>query len=151
MNAKITVTCYRSKILSNGEAPLMVKITKNGKRSLKTRGISLNPRYWDFEREKPKGNDGLVVDVDAYDGISSKSLGTLHHFHHGGVLGFGKSLLISACTTTYDVADASKQILEHVGTDNGFTCHKTLVLADGMTFNLWGSLQSKASPSSPSG
>ena len=56
MNAKITVTCYRSKILSNGEAPLMVKITKNGKRSLKTLGISLNPKYWDFERDKPKSN-----------------------------------------------------------------------------------------------
>jgi site-specific recombinase XerD len=56
MNAKITVTCYKSKILSNGEAPLMVKITKNGKRSLKTLGISLNPKYWDFEREKPKSN-----------------------------------------------------------------------------------------------
>lgn len=56
MNAKITVTCYRSRILSNGESPLMVKITKNGKRSLKSLGISLNPRYWDFERDKPKGN-----------------------------------------------------------------------------------------------
>lgn len=56
MNAKISVTCYRSKILSNGEAPLMVKITKNGKRSLKTLGISLNPKYWDFERDKPKNN-----------------------------------------------------------------------------------------------
>ncbi len=56
MNAKISVTCYRSKILSNGEAPLMVKITKNGKRSLKTMGISLNPKYWDFERDRPKSN-----------------------------------------------------------------------------------------------
>ena len=56
MNAKITVTCYRSKILSNGEAPLMVKITKNGKRSLKTLGISLKPKYWDFEHDKPKSN-----------------------------------------------------------------------------------------------
>lgn len=56
MNAKISVTCYRSKILSNGEAPLMVKITKNGKRSLKSLGISLNPKYWDFERDKPKSN-----------------------------------------------------------------------------------------------
>ena len=34
----------------------MVKITKNGKRSLKTLGISLNPKYWDFERDKPKSN-----------------------------------------------------------------------------------------------
>ena len=56
MNAKITVTCYRSRILSNGESPLMVKITKNGKRSLKSLGISLNPRYWDFAKNCPKKN-----------------------------------------------------------------------------------------------
>lgn len=56
MNARISVTCYKSKILKNGEAPLMVKITKNGKRSLKSLGISLNPKYWDFERDKPKSN-----------------------------------------------------------------------------------------------
>ena len=34
----------------------MVKITKNGKRSLKSLGISLNPDYWDFERDQPKRN-----------------------------------------------------------------------------------------------
>lgn len=56
MNAKISVTCYRSKLLSNGEAPLMVKITKNGKRSLKSLGVSVNPKYWDFDRDKPKSN-----------------------------------------------------------------------------------------------
>jgi hypothetical protein len=56
MNAKISVTCYKSKILSNGETPLMVKITKNGKRSLKTLGVSLNPKYWDFDRDRPKSN-----------------------------------------------------------------------------------------------
>lgn len=56
MNAKISVTCYKSKILSNGESPLMVKITKNGKRSLKSLGVAVNPKYWDFERDKPKSN-----------------------------------------------------------------------------------------------
>lgn len=56
MNAKISVTCYKSKILSNGESPLMVKITKNGKRSLKSLGVTVNPKYWDFERDKPKSN-----------------------------------------------------------------------------------------------
>lgn len=56
MNAKISVTCYKSKVLSNGECPLMVKITKSGKRSLKTLGVSVNPRYWDFEKERPKSN-----------------------------------------------------------------------------------------------
>ncbi|MBR6046853.1 MAG: site-specific integrase [Bacteroidaceae bacterium] len=56
MNAKISVTCYKSKTLRNGESPLMVKITKDGKRSLKTLGISLKPRFWDFEHDKPKSN-----------------------------------------------------------------------------------------------
>lgn len=56
MSAKITVTCYKSKILSNGESPLMVKITKSGKRSLRALGVSVNPKHWDFEKEKPKNN-----------------------------------------------------------------------------------------------
>jgi len=34
------------------------------------------------------GTNGLIVDVDAYDGVGSKSLSTLHHLLHGGVLGF---------------------------------------------------------------
>ena len=34
----------------------MVKITKGGKRSLKSLGVSVNPRHWDFQRDKPKGN-----------------------------------------------------------------------------------------------
>ena len=48
MNAKISVTCYKSKTLRNGESPLMVKITKDGKRSLKTLGISLK---WKIQSE----------------------------------------------------------------------------------------------------
>ena len=43
-----------------------------------------------------------------------------------------------APTVSYDVADACKEVFEHVGTNNGFTCHNTLILADGVTFNLWG-------------
>ena len=80
-----------------------------------------------------------------------RTAGGYHEHLNGGVLGFGKHFLVSTSTTAYDVADAGKQILEHIGTDNGFTCHYTLILADSVTFNLWGSLQSKASPSSPSG
>ena len=96
-----------------------------------------------YHEHRAVGTDGFIVDIDAYDGVGSHSLSTLHHLLHGGVLGFGKHFLISASTTAYDVADASKQILKHVGTDNGFTCHHTLVLADSVTFNLWGSLQAK--------
>ncbi len=56
MSIKISVTCYRSRILSNGESPLLVVITKQGKRSLKSLGVSINPKYWDFDKDKPKRN-----------------------------------------------------------------------------------------------
>ena len=35
MEATISVVCYKSKMLSNGEYPLMVRVAKDGKRSMK--------------------------------------------------------------------------------------------------------------------
>ena len=32
MEATVNVTCYKSKVLKNGESPLMVRICKNGKK-----------------------------------------------------------------------------------------------------------------------
>lgn len=56
MKASISVVCYRSKTLSNGENPLMLQISKDGKRKYKSLGISLNPKFWDFTKNKPKSN-----------------------------------------------------------------------------------------------
>jgi len=56
MNASISVVCYKSKTLSNGENPLMVQVSKNGKRKYQSLGVSINPKYWDFEKNKPKSN-----------------------------------------------------------------------------------------------
>jgi integrase len=56
MNATVNVLCYKSKTLSNGENPLMIRVSKNGKRTYKSLGISINPTYWDFEKNKPKRN-----------------------------------------------------------------------------------------------
>lgn len=56
MNATVNVLCYRSKTLSNGENPLMIRVSKGGKRSYKSLGISINPIYWDFDKNKPKRN-----------------------------------------------------------------------------------------------
>ena len=56
MNATVNVLCYKSKTLSNGENPLVVCVSKNGKRTYKSLGISVNPVYWDFEKNKPKRN-----------------------------------------------------------------------------------------------
>ena len=56
MEATISVVCYKSKILSNGESPLMVRVSKNGKRSMKSLGVSVNSAYWDFTKNCPKKN-----------------------------------------------------------------------------------------------
>nr|WP_321486912.1 site-specific integrase [uncultured Draconibacterium sp.] len=54
MNATITVICFKSKVLSNGESPLMLRVTKNRKRSMKSLGVSLNPDHWNFDKNEPK-------------------------------------------------------------------------------------------------
>jgi len=56
MNATISVVCYESKTLSNGNHPLMIRVSKNGKRKYQSLGISINPVYWDFKKEKLKAN-----------------------------------------------------------------------------------------------
>lgn len=56
MEATISVVCYKSKMLSNGEYPLMVRVAKDGKRSMKSLGVSVNPIYWDFSKNCPKKN-----------------------------------------------------------------------------------------------
>ena len=56
MDATISVVCYKSKVLSNGESPVMVRVAKDGKRSMKSLGVSVNPVYWDFAKNCPKKN-----------------------------------------------------------------------------------------------
>lgn len=56
MNATANVLCNQSKTLSNGENSLMICVSKNGKRTYKSLGISVNPMYWDFEKNSPKRN-----------------------------------------------------------------------------------------------
>lgn len=54
MNATANVLCYRSKTLSNGEHPIMLRVCKGGKKKYVSLGISVNPKFWDFEKNKPK-------------------------------------------------------------------------------------------------
>jgi len=54
MSVTIDVICYKSKALANNESPLMLRITKDRKRKYSSIGISVNPVYWDFQKNKPK-------------------------------------------------------------------------------------------------
>jgi integrase len=56
MSATVNIVCYKWKTLSNGEHPLMLCICKDRKRKYQSIGVSINPIYWDFEKNqlKPK-------------------------------------------------------------------------------------------------
>jgi len=56
MSTSITVVCYKSKKLSNGNSPLMLRITKDRKLKYLSLGISIETHFWDFEKNKPKAN-----------------------------------------------------------------------------------------------
>ena len=54
MSVAISVICFKSKTLANGEHPLMLRITQDRKRVMKSLGISVNPKHWDFIKGEPK-------------------------------------------------------------------------------------------------
>ena len=56
MTATVNVVCYKYKKLANGESPLMLRVSKDRKTKYQSIGISLNPKYWDFEKNRPKPN-----------------------------------------------------------------------------------------------
>ena len=72
MSTTIAVICFKSKMLANGENPLMLRITKDRKRTMKSLGVSVNPKYWDFTKNEPKPKcpnkeliQGLILKVKA--------------------------------------------------------------------------------------
>ena len=56
MKASVEVICYKVRPLKNGEYPLMLRITKSRKRKYISIGISVDPKFWDFDKNKPKRN-----------------------------------------------------------------------------------------------
>jgi site-specific recombinase XerD len=56
MNATINVVCYRSKTLTNGEHPLMIRLCKDKKLKYVSLGISVLLQHWDFKKNTPKRN-----------------------------------------------------------------------------------------------
>lgn len=53
-NATFSVICYKSKTLANGESPLMIRICKDGRKTYRSLGISINPKHWNFTKNTPK-------------------------------------------------------------------------------------------------
>ena len=52
----ITPVLYKSKILANGEHPIMMRVCFNGKRKYKSIGISCKLYEWSIDKKRVKGN-----------------------------------------------------------------------------------------------
>ena len=46
MNASVSVVCYKSKVLSNGKSPLMLRIYKDNKRKMIGLGSAQILGFW---------------------------------------------------------------------------------------------------------
>ena len=53
MSTTVNVVCYKSKVLKNNESPLMIRVCKDRKMKYQSLGISILPKYWDFNANKP--------------------------------------------------------------------------------------------------
>ena len=56
VNATVEVICYKSKVLNNGNHPLMLRVTKDRKTKYISLGISIPSKEWDFTKNQPKPN-----------------------------------------------------------------------------------------------
>lgn len=56
MQTTVNVVCYKSKTLSDGEHPLMIRLCQGRKLKYISLGISINAQHWDFKKNQPKRN-----------------------------------------------------------------------------------------------
>lgn len=78
-DATIRVLLYKSKVLANGEHPVMLVITKNGKRKYQALGISCHPDKWDSKKNAPKRSHPDKENIDAIirkqiDGVHAQAM-----------------------------------------------------------------------------
>lgn len=81
------------------------------------------------------GAYGLIVDIDAYDGVGAYRLFTLRHFVQRGVLSLAQYAFITLGASAHDVSNTGEKVLDDVGTDDGFSSHHAFVFSDGAPFN----------------
>ena len=55
MNTTLTTVLYTSKTLSDGTHPLMLRLTKNRRIKYISLHISLDAKFWDFDKSRPSG------------------------------------------------------------------------------------------------
>lgn len=60
MDANIGIICFKSKVLANGEHPLMLRISQGKLRYFKSLGISIKASCWNFDRKNLKETIPIV-------------------------------------------------------------------------------------------
>jgi integrase/recombinase XerD len=55
---------YKSRINRNGLAPIMMRITCNGKRISFSINLFVEPKSWDQDKQKLKGNSPLSEEIN---------------------------------------------------------------------------------------
>lgn len=69
----VNVILYKSKTLSNGEHPLMVRVSKNRVRKYISLGLSCDPKHWDAKTNLPKKSHPKKEVIES---IISKAIST---------------------------------------------------------------------------
>ena len=63
--AIVKVVLFTSKVLANGEHPIILRITKNKIRKHISIGINCLPKYWDISKQAPRANHPKRADIMA--------------------------------------------------------------------------------------
>ncbi|MCD8043570.1 MAG: site-specific integrase, partial [Tannerellaceae bacterium] len=65
MKATVTTILYKSKILANGEHPIMLRVCYNGKRKYKSLKLSCSAKYWNEELGEVKSKHPYSVNMNS--------------------------------------------------------------------------------------
>ena len=94
MSPKIVVILYKSKVLSNGEHPLMLRVTQKGQRKYVASGISCPEKLWDSKKNLPKRTHPNRKFIQAF--ISQKVLAYQNKLVENQHLGRSAATIIDA-------------------------------------------------------
>ena len=72
--------------------------------------------------------DGLIIEIDADDGVCSHGTSLLLHLIQRNILCFAQFLLVRCGPSADDIADAGKEILEDIRSEDRFAADEAVIL-----------------------
>ena len=65
MKASVSAILYKSKVLANGEHPIMLRVCYNGKRAYKSLKLSCSMKFWNEETSEVKSKHPYSINMNA--------------------------------------------------------------------------------------